>query len=187
MAQDEKNYKDTLNLPQTEFPMKGRMKEREKDFQAEWARRDIYAAIREARKGAKKFVLHDGPPYPTGDLHIGTGMNKVLKDFLVQLPHDAGLRRAVRPGLGLPRPADRVQGARGTWAPRPPTTPKAEIRRAAASTPCTSWPKQREQFKSLGVCGDWDNPYLTLNHRYERGVIEGFADMVEGGFVYRRP
>ena len=101
----EPNYKDTLNLPKTAFPMRGRMKQREKDFQKAWEEADIYGQVRAARTGAPKFILHDGPPYPTGDIHIGTGMNKVLKDIIVKYKTMQGFDAPFIPGWdchGLP-------------------------------------------------------------------------------------
>jgi len=182
MPKDKPNYKDTLNLPRTDFPMKGRMKEREKEFQAEWEKAGIYGRIRQARAGAPKFVLHDGPPYPTGDIHIGTGMNKVLKDLVVKYKTMRGFDSPYIPGWdchGLPIEY-KVLSELGDKAA---TMPRADIRRRCHEYAMTFVERNREQFKALGVFGRWDKPYLTLNPEYEGAVIEAFADIVEGGYV----
>ncbi len=179
---DSPNYKDTLNLPKTDFPMKGRMKEREGDFQAEWEQMGIYGMIREARAGAPKFILHDGPPYPTGDIHIGTGMNKVLKDIVVKYKSMRGYDAPYIPGWdchGLPIEY-KVLSELGEKAA---TMSKADIRRRCHEYAMTYVERNREQFKALGVFGRWEDPYLTLNSDYEGAVIEAFADIVEGGYV----
>ena len=176
------NYKSTLNLPQTSFPMQGRMKQREKDFQKTWADMDIYARIRAARRGAKKFILHDGPPYPTGDIHIGTGMNKVLKDIVVKYKTMRGFDAPYIPGWdchGLPIEY-KVLSELG---PKAPSTPKPEIRRKCHEYAMRYVERNRQQFKALGIFGRWEKPYLTLNPDYEGAVIEAFADIVEGGYV----
>ena len=182
MPQNEANYKQTLNLPDTAFPMQARMKEREKDFLKAWDAMDIYGKIRAARRGAKKFVLHDGPPYPTGDLHIGTGMNKVLKDIVVKYKTMRGCDAPYIPGWdchGLPIEY-KVLSELG---PKAATTPKPEIRRRCHEYAMKFVDRNRREFKALGVFGRWDKPYLTLNPEYEGAVIEAFADIVEGGYV----
>ena len=103
-------WKDTVNLPRTDFPMRANLPTTEPQVLARWEADGLYARIREARRGAPSFVLHDGPPYANGDIHIGTALNKILKDFIVKSRTMAGLRRALRPRLGLPRPADRAEG-----------------------------------------------------------------------------
>ncbi|MHC4714621.1 MAG: class I tRNA ligase family protein [Planctomycetota bacterium] len=176
------NYKDTLNLPKTDFPMKGRMKEREKDFRAAWEEMDIYGKIRAARAGRPKFILHDGPPYPSGDIHIGTGMNKVLKDLVVKYKTMRGFDAPYIPGWdchGLPIEY-KVLSELGE---KSATMPRADIRRRCHEYAMTYVERNREQFKALGIFGRWEKPYLTLDPAYEGAVIEAFADIVEGGYV----
>jgi len=182
MADEPNNYKETLNLPQTDFPMKGRMKEREPEFQKVWDEMAIYHLIREARKGAKKYVLHDGPPYPTGDIHIGTGMNKLLKDITVKYRTMRGFDAPYIPGWdchGLPIEFKVLT----ELGPKAPTTPKPEIRKRCHDYAMKYVDRNRKEFKALGIFGRWEKPYLTLNPEYEGAAIEGFADIVEGGYV----
>ena len=179
---DSPNYKDTLNLPKTGFPMKGRMKERERDFQAEWEKTDIYGRIRAARQGARKFILHDGPPYPSGDIHIGTGMGKVLKDIVVKYKTMCGYDSPFIPGWdchGLPIEY-KVLSELGEKAA---AMPRAAIRKRCHAYAMKFVERHRKQFKALAIFGRWDKPYLTLNPEYESAVIEAFADIVEGGYV----
>ena len=179
---DGANYKSTLNLPDTPFPMQGRMKEREKDFQKAWEAMDVYAAIRAARSGAKKFVLHDGPPYPTGDIHIGTGLNKCLKDIVVKYKTMRGYDAPYIPGWdchGLPIEY-KVLTELGAAAA---TTPRPIIRKKCHAYAMRYVERNRKEFKALGIFGRWEKPYLTLNPEYEGAAIEMFADIVEGGYV----
>jgi len=176
------NYKSTLNLPATSFPMQARMRERERGFQKAWDDMGLYSLIRHARKGARKFILHDGPPYPTGDIHIGTGMNKVLKDIVVKYKTMRGLDAPYVPGWdchGLPIEYKVLT----ELGPKAATTPKPVIRRKCHDYALKYVDRNREQFKALGVFGRWEKPYLTLNPEYEGAVIETFADIVEGGYV----
>ena len=178
------SYKETINLPKTDFPMKARLAELEPEMQRKWDEMGLYDKIRGARKGAEKYILHDGPPYPTGDLHIGTGLNKVLKDFLVRYRTMRGYDAPFVPGWdchGLPIEVKVLEGL----GEERETTPKARIRELCRRYALKFVEKQKQQFKSLGVSGDWDNPYLTLMPQYEAGVLEVFAEMVGGGFVYR--
>ena len=114
MSTDAKRYKETLNLPSTRFDMKANLTVREPRFQERWAETELYGRIRQARPGSPRRVLHDGPPYANGEIHMGHLLNKVLKDVVVPLPDDEGFRQPVRAGLGLPRAADRAQGGEGS-------------------------------------------------------------------------
>jgi isoleucyl-tRNA synthetase len=179
------DYKKTLNLPQTGFPMKADLVEREPKRLQQWQDSKLYQKIQAARAGAKKFVLHDGPPFANGDVHIGTALNKILKDINVKhqalLGHDA----PYVPGWdchGLPiefKVTQEMRKAGDTSA-----DPLA-IRKACEGSARKFIDSQRAQFKRLGVLGDWDNPYLTLNKEYEADELRLFADIVEKGFVYR--
>jgi len=178
------DYKDTINLPKTKFSMQARLAQLEPEMQRRWDEMGLYDRIRGARKGGEKYVLHDGPPYPTGDLHIGTGLNKVLKDLFIRYRTMCGYDAPYVPGWdchGLPievKVLEDLGDARET-------TPTARIREMCRDYALKFVEKQKQQFKSLGVSGDWDNPYLTISHGYEAGVLEVFAEMVGKGMVYR--
>ncbi len=179
------DYKDTLNLPQTEFPMKADLVTREPERLARWEAAGLYAAIQAARAGAEKYVLHDGPPFANGDVHIGTALNKILKDIVIKYKTLRGFHAPYVPGWdchGLPIEFKVTQDMRkaGDTA-----SDAATIRRACEASARKYIDLQRVQFKRLGVLGDWDNPYLTLNKEYEADELRLFADIVEQGFVYR--
>jgi isoleucyl-tRNA synthetase len=178
-------WKDTVNLPRTDFPMKANLPTSEPETLARWAAMDLYGKIRERRKGAPKFVLHDGPPYANGDIHIGHAVNKVLKDIVVKSRQLAGFDAPYVPGWdchGLPIEFKVAQDMRKAGDP---ASDAATIRKACEAYARKYIDIQRVQFKRLGVLGDWENPYLTLNKEYEADELRMFADIVEQGFVYR--
>jgi len=179
-------YKDTLNLPQTGFPMKAGLVEREPERLQRWYDEDIYSQLRTKHAEAKEtFVLHDGPPFANGDVHIGTALNKTLKDIILKFQTMRGKNVPYVPGWdchGLPIEFKVVQEMRK--AGRNNATP-AEIRRECETYARKYIDHQRTQFKRLGVFGDWDNPYLTLDRKYEAEELRLFSDVVEKGFVYR--
>jgi len=178
------NYRKTLNLPKTSFPMKANLVQREPELQKRWEKDRVYERIREARAGAEKFVLHDGPPYATGDLHIGTGLNKILKDFVVRYATMTGLDSPYRPGWdchGLPIEW-RVREELGDGADQ---TPVPKMRRKCYDYAMKFFKRNRDDFKRLGIFGEWERPYLTVDPTYEAGILDVFADMVEKGYVYR--
>jgi len=185
MAQSaEKNYKATLNLPKTSFSMKADLTRREPQFLKKWDEMDLYAKVREARSGRPVFLLHDGPPYASGDLHIGTGLNKVLKDIIVRYKSMSGWDSPFRPGWdchGLPI-EHKVMTELGDAAH---TMEVSEIRRRCRNYALKFVERQKKQFRRLGCLGDWGNPYLTLDPAYEAGVLDIFADLVGKGYVYR--
>jgi len=179
------DYKDTLNLPRTDFPMKADLVAREPQRLEQWRKAGIYGQIRAARKGAPKFVLHDGPPFANGDVHVGTALNKILKDIIIKYKTLRGFDAPYVPGWdchGLPiefKVSQEMRKAGDTSADA-----------ASIRTACDAYARkyvdiQREQFQRLGVFGDWDNPYLTLDKAYEAEELRMFADIVEQGFVYR--
>ena len=180
------NYKDTLNLPQTGFPMKAGLVEREPQRLKQWDAEDLHARIRDRHVQSKEtFILHDGPPFANGDVHIGTALNKTLKDIILKFQTMRGKNVPYVPGWdchGLPIEFKVVQELRK--AGREDATP-AEIRRECDAYARKFIEHQRTQFKRLGVFGDWDNPYLTLDKKYEADELRLFADIVEKGFVYR--
>jgi len=180
-----KSYKETILLPKTAFPMKGNLAELEPRLLARWEKEDLYGRIRREREGREKYVLHDGPPYASGDLHIGTGMNKILKDIVIKYRTMCGRDAPYVPGWdchGLPieqRVLTEMRKAKQDW-------PKAEIRRRSHEFAVKHIEGHRRQFKALGIFGRWADPYLTLDPKYEAGVIDVFGRLVEKGFVYRR-
>ncbi|MEK7780684.1 MAG: isoleucine--tRNA ligase [Verrucomicrobiota bacterium] len=178
-------YKDTLNLPRTDFAMKADLVTREPERLKKWEAANLYAQIQAARKDAEKFVLHDGPPFANGDVHIGTALNKILKDIIIKYQTLRGKSAPYIPGWdchGLPiefKVTSEMRKAGDTSADA------ATIRKACDAYARKYIDLQRVQFKRLGVLGDWENPYLTLNKEYEADELRLFADIVAKGFVYR--
>src|SRR5919206_1779901 len=152
------NYKDTLNLPRTEFPMKANLAAREPEILQAWEAEGLYQQIQKSREGAELFVLHDGPPFANGDVHMGTALNKILKDLVVKSKTMLGKRAPYVPGWdchGLPIEYKVVRESRGLSP--------VEVRKKSEAFARKYVDLQREQFKRLGVLGDWDHPYLTLD------------------------
>ncbi len=179
------DYKNTLNLPQTGFSMKADLVTREPARLEKWEAAGLYAAIQAQRAGAEKFVLHDGPPFANGDVHIGTALNKILKDIIIKYKTLRGFSAPYVPGWdchGLPIEFKVMQDLRkaGDTA-----SDAATIRKACEAYARKYIDIQRAQFRRLGVLGDWENPYLTLAKEYEADELRLFADIVEQGFVYR--
>jgi isoleucyl-tRNA synthetase len=178
-------YKDTLNLPRTDFAMKADLVAREPDRLKKWEAAGLYQQIQAARAKAEKFVLHDGPPFANGDVHIGTALNKILKDIIIKYQTLRGKNAPYIPGWdchGLPiefKVSQEMRKAGNTDAS------PATIRKACEAYARKYIDLQRIQFKRLGVLGDWDHPYLTLNKEYEADELRMFADIVAKGFVYR--
>ncbi len=180
-----KNYRDTLNLPKTRFAMKANLVQREPQMRKRWAERGIYAKIREARAGAKPYILHDGPPYANGDIHMGHVINKVLKDFVVKYKTMTGHDAPYIPGWdchGLPIEA-KVVADLGEKARE---MPKHAIRRDCMKYASKYVKLQGRQFQDLGVFGDFGDPYLTFKPQYEAGILEVFAELVGKGLVYKQ-
>jgi len=179
------DYKNTLNLPRTDFPMKADLVQREPQRLEKWEKENLYSKIQAARKGAEKFVLHDGPPFANADAHIGTALNKILKDIVVKYKSLRGFNAPYIPGWdchGLPIEFKVTQDMRKAGDT---DTSAATIRKACEAHALKYVGIQRGQFKRLGVLGDWENPYLTLNKEYEADELRLFANIVEQGFVYR--
>src|SRR6266446_2180929 len=168
------DYKNTLNLPRTDFPMKADLVTREPQRLERWQSSRLYERIQEERKDAEKFVLHDGPPFTNGDVHIGNALNKILKDFVVKYHSLRGKNAPYVPGWdchGLPIEFKVAQELRkaGNVSADP-----ASIRTACDAYARKYIDLQRTQFLRLGVLGDWDNPYLTLNKQYEADELRLF-------------
>src|SRR5258708_38770027 len=168
------DYKDTLNLPRTDFPMKAELVTREPERLQKWEVSRLYQRIRDFRAGAEKFVLHDGPPFANGDVHIGTALNKILKDIIVRYKSLRGFDAPSVPGWdchGLPIEFKVTQDMRknqgGGAASQQPVSDPATIRKACEPYPLKYIDIHRAQFKRLGVLGDWANPYLTLYKEYD--------------------
>ncbi len=173
------NYKETLNLPKTDFPMKANLATREPEMLKKWQEAGLYEQIQAARADAELFVLHDGPPFANGDVHMGTALNKILKDLVVKSKTMAGFRAPYVPGWdchGLPIEYKVVKESRGLSP--------LEIRQKSEAFARKFIDIQREQFKRLGVFGDWEHPYLTLDPAYEAEILRAFAIFVEKGLVY---
>src|SRR5215213_9023600 len=174
-----------LNLPRTDFPMKADLVAREPQRLEKWSTAKLYERIQARRVAAPKFILHDGPPFANGDVHIGTALNKILKDIVIKSRSLRGLNAPYVPGWdchGLPIEFKVTQEMRKAGRN---TTDAAAVRRECEAYARKYIDIQRTQFKRLGVLGDWDNPYLTLNRSYEAQELRMFADIVEKGFVYR--
>ena len=175
------DYKNTLNLPDTSFPMRGDLARREPAWVAEWEEKRIYAAIRAASAGRPRFVLHDGPPYANGDLHLGHAVNKILKDIVVKTHNMAGYDAHYVPGWdchGMPIEIQ-IEKKYGK------NLPTAEMQSKARAYAYEQIDRQRKDFKRLGVLGDWDHPYLTMNFGNEANEIRVLGRIMEKGYVFR--
>ena len=178
------DWKDSLNLPRTGFPMKANLQEAEPQALARWAEMDLYREIRKSRSGRPRFVLHDGPPYANGQIHLGTALNKILKDFVVKSRTMAGFDAPYVPGYdchGLPieLKVDRELGRRK----RDMST--ADFRRACRAYADRFIGVMTEEFQRLGVFGDWDRPYLTMAFRYQASIARALGKFVAQGLVYK--
>jgi len=176
------DYKSTLNLPDTPFPMRGDLAKREPKMLAEWEERRFYQRIREVSKGRnKRFVLHDGPPYANGDIHIGHAVNKILKDIIVKSKSLSGFDAPYVPGWdchGMPIEVQ-IEKQHGKHLPT------AETQRLCRAYASEQVERQKKDFRRLGVLGDWDHPYLTMAFRNEADEIRALGKLLEKGYVYR--
>ena len=179
------NYKHTLNLPKTDFPMRGNLAKKEPEMLARWEELDIYKKIRQASANRnKQFVLHDGPPYANGDIHIGHAVNKVIKDMIIKSKQLDGCDSPYIPGWdchGLPI-ENKVESEIGK--------PGEDVDEATFRARCREYATQqidgqREDFKRLGIFGEWDKPYLTMAYENEAGIVRSLGQMIENGHVYK--
>jgi isoleucyl-tRNA synthetase len=178
------DLKKTINLPKTAFPMKANLPQNEPKMLERWAQMGIYERIREARKGAPRYILHDGPPYTSGPIHMGTALNKCLKDFIVKSKTMAGFDAPYVPGWdchGLPIEIKVDKELGGKKLQMRPTDVRTECRKYAQKF----LDLQRNQFKRIGVFGRFDRPYATMNPQYESVVLKTFFSFYENGFVYK--
>ncbi|HYN13917.1 MAG TPA: isoleucine--tRNA ligase [Burkholderiales bacterium] len=175
------DYKDTLNLPETPFPMRGDLAKREPQWVKEWQGKGVYQRLRAVAKGRPRFVLHDGPPYANGDIHIGTAVNKILKDIIVKSKMLAGFDAPYVPGWdchGMPIEVQ-IEKKHGK------NLPTAETLRLCRAFATEQIESQKKDFKRLGVLGDWDHPYMTMAPGNEADEIRVLGRLLEKGYVYR--
>ena len=178
------DYKSTLNLPQTDFPMKANLSQREPQRLKQWQEMDLYGLMREAGAGKPKFILHDGPPYANGELHIGHAVNKILKDFIVKSRTMAGFDAPYVPGWdchGLPielnvekkvgKPGHKISAS--------------EFRQRCRTYAAGQVDQQADDFKRMCVVGDWDNPYLTMNFDFEAEIVRTLGRIIENGHLHK--
>ncbi len=179
------DYKDTLNLPKTTFPMRGNLPVKEKDMLARWQEIDLYRKLTEARKDSPTFILHDGPPYANGNIHLGTALNKILKDIIIKAKFMTGHRADYIPGWdchGLPIEHQVEKNVKQK---------KLELSKVETRKECRAYARQfidiqREEFKRLGGIGDWDHPYITMDFDYQATIIQEAAKFFLRGEVYRK-
>jgi isoleucyl-tRNA synthetase len=184
MDSSKPDYKKTVNLPQTGFPMKANLVQREPEMLARWEKEGLYEAIRAARAGQPQYILHDGPPYANGHLHLGTAFNKILKDFIVRLKNMEGYDSPYIPGWdchGLPI-ENKVDAELG---PKKAQMTAVQIRAACRKYAEKFVNIQREEFQRLGGLGRWQDPYLTMSAHYQSVIAGAFVDVIEQGFVYK--
>ena len=175
------DYRNTLNLPETAFPMRGDLPKREPGWARDWDEKGIYKKLRDARTGAPKFILHDGPPYANGQIHMGHAVNKILKDMIVKERQLEGYDARYIPGWdchGLP-----IENAIEKKFGR--NLPRDEMQARSRAFATEQIGIQMADFKRLGVLGEWDHPYRTMDFKNEAGEIRAFKRVVERGFVYR--
>ena len=187
MEEDLRDYRETLNLPQTDFPMKAGLPKREPEILAYWEKIGLYDRLRDAAKDKEKFVLHDGPPYANGDIHIGHALNKILKDIIVRARQMTGKNAVYVPGWdchGLPIEwkIEEQYRSKGLNKDEVPATEfRAECRSFAEKWVAT----QSKQFQRLGIIGDWDKPYTTMAFDAEAVIVQEFQKFVMNGALYR--
>jgi len=178
------DYKHTLNLPKTAFPMKGNLANREPDMVRHWQETDLYGKLRAQGKGRDRFILHDGPPYANGQIHIGHAVNKVLKDIIIKSKTMSGYDAPYIPGWdchGLPielQVEKKVGKAGGKVDAR-------TFRNACREYAGKQVNQQREDFKRMGVIGDWDNPYLTMDFRFEADIVRSLGRIIDNGHLHK--
>src|SRR5687768_2496508 len=178
------DYKSTLNLPKTDFPMKANLATREPELLREWQEKRLYQRIRESRKDGRRFVLHDGPPYANGHIHYGHILNKILKDLVVKYRTMIGDSAPYVPGWdchGLPIEL----AVERELADQKGKLSALEIRRACHAYAMKFVGVQSGEFQRLGVFGDWEHPYLTLDKTYEAAIVRALAAFARGGYLYR--
>ena len=178
------DYQKTLNLPKTNFPMKAGLAQREQEMQKRWEADGLYAAVRSKSAGKPSFVLHDGPPYANGNIHIGHALNKILKDMIIKYKTMRGFDSLYIPGWdchGLPIEHALLKEMKA----RKSDVDGVQFRKKAFQYAMKYVGLQRGQFQRLGIMGEWDNPYLTLAPGYEYWILKSLAALTRKGYVYR--
>ncbi len=181
---EKKSYKETLLMPQTDFPMRGNLGNKEPEIHQVWEGLSLYEKVMEKNKGKKQYLLHDGPPYANGSIHAGHALNKILKDFVIRYKNMSGFCAPYVPGWdthGLP-----IENALS----KSKKVNRKELELSEFRELCKAYALeqidiQREQFKRLGVLGEWDKPYITLEAKYEASQVRVFKEMVEKGLIYK--
>ena len=177
-------YKDTLNLPLTDFPMKANLAQREPEMLATWRDQGLYARLEEEGATKPLYILHDGPPYANGHIHIGHALNKILKDFVLKVKRMQGFNAPYVPGWdchGLPI---ELQVEKNLGSKKGQVS-KLEMRKLCREYAAKFVAIQKEEFKRLGIQGDWENPYLTMNYEYEGLTAAELAKFAHNGGLYR--
>ena len=181
----EQDYNNTLNLPSTEFPMRAGLPQREPAMLEEWEKKRLYDRLMEKNEGKPVWVLHDGPNYANGDIHIGNAMNKIIKDIIVRYRNMAVYKAPFVPGWdthGLPI---ELKARAKAGVEKAVQMSPAELRAICREFALGYVDDQREQFKRLGILGEWDNPYLTLSPEIEARQVEVFGEMALKGYIYK--
>ncbi|MBI4743297.1 MAG: isoleucine--tRNA ligase [Actinobacteria bacterium] len=181
---EKQSYKDTLNLPQTGFPMKANLAQREPEILKFWEENNIYEQVCNLRQNNPAFILHDGPPYANGDIHVGTALNKILKDVVVKYKTMRGFYAPYVPGWDCHGQPIEHEVEKRLGKERSSIN-QSELRDKCRDYAMKFVGRQASQFKRLGVRGDWDNPYLTLHHRYESTIVKEFGALYKKGLVYK--
>lgn len=178
------DYKDTLNLADTPFPMRADLAKREPKWLEEWQNDDLYAKVRAKKSGLPKYILHDGPPYANGQIHLGHAVNKVLKDIITKSKNLSGFDAVYVPGWdchGLPI-EQKVEQKVGKVGQK---VDAREFRRLCREYAKSQIDLQRQDFKRLGVLADWENPYLTMNFKQEANIVRALGKIYENGHIIR--
>ena len=178
-----RDYKDTLNLPATDFSMRANLTVREPETLKKWAENDLYGGMLRANEGNESFVLHDGPPFSNGNIHMGTAMNKILKDMIIRYKNMTGHYAPYVPGWdthGMP-----IETAIQKKGVKRNTMSVPEFRDKCRNFALDFLNRQREQFRRLGGIGDWEHPYITLKPEFEAKQIKVFGAMAEKGYIYQ--
>ena len=179
------DYNKTLNLPKTDFPMRASLPQREPEFLKNWNENDQYKKLMDYNEGKPLFVLHDGPPYANGDIHIGHALNKTLKDFIVRYKNMTGFKSPFVPGWdthGLPT---ELAARKKAGITAESNISDLELRKICRDTALGYVNLQRESFKRMGIIAEWDNPYITLKKEFEQEQIKVFANMASKGYIYK--
>ena len=181
------DLKSTVFLPKTDFPMRAGLPKKEPEILARWMEMDFFRQLRKHRKGAEKFILHDGPPYANGNLHIGHALNKILKDIINRFQSGLGKDANYVPGWdchGLPIEW-KIEEAYRKKGRDKDQVPIVEFRKECREFASHWMAVQSEEFQRLGVMGDWDNPYLTMDFRFEANIVRALAQIIDRGHLHR--